>query len=213
MTATPLFTQVVGSHIWGHDTPDSDIDLIAVYADDPDEILSGIGPTKTRPQLFDPDGEIMKDVQSIEIGHLINLLIKTNPNAIFAVMSPEQVYMDCRFFGAYWRLRNIVETTMSKAIYPAIIGMAQGYLKAALNAETAVERDKCYLGRRRVIGFGERYLDGVIAFGPTDMTTGDPFAVFHAARDRSTLPERSPPEPYRKWLLALRRRMQVEAPV
>lgn len=60
MTATPLFTTTIGSHLWGHATAASDIDLLEVYAADPREILAGIGPTRGKAQrsrsCFDATG-------------------------------------------------------------------------------------------------------------------------------------------------------------
>lgn len=209
MTETPLFTTTIGSHLWGHATAASDIDHLEVYAADPREILAGIGPTRGKAQRMVRTADGLYDIQSVEVEHLVRLLIGANPNAIIWVMSPLVVAENERYAADLARLREIVPATMSQAIYSPVAGWANGYVKDAARSCDAALRAKCFLGCRRVIDFGIRYLGGEIAFGPTGMDgdLDECFQALAAAKERSTLPERADEAPYRAWLYGLRCRL------
>ncbi len=83
-----LFVSCVGSHMWGMQSPESDIDLVMIYIAPTKRILRGerIPPT-IRQEIAARGGEVY-DTLGWEIGHLINQLIKGNVNAIWYVTSP-----------------------------------------------------------------------------------------------------------------------------
>ncbi|MCU0638084.1 MAG: nucleotidyltransferase domain-containing protein, partial [Methanothrix sp.] len=83
-----LFISCVGSHMWGMQSEESDIDLVMIYIAPTRAILRAerISPT-IRQKIADRGGEIY-DTLGWEVGHLINQLIKGNVNAIWYVTSP-----------------------------------------------------------------------------------------------------------------------------
>ena len=86
-----LFISCVGSHMWGMQNEESDIDLVMIYIAPTRSILRGERiPSTIRQEIAARGGEIY-DTLGWEIGHLINQLIKGNVNAIWYATSPLHV--------------------------------------------------------------------------------------------------------------------------
>jgi predicted nucleotidyltransferase len=119
-----LFKTLIGSTMWGMDHPGSDRDVVAVYQQSTESILSGyrLETGKVREILVE-DG-IETDYQYTEIGYLINLILKGNINAIWAVTSPV-VVQDSNIL---YLLRDITVNNLSKRIYASIKGTAIGQM-------------------------------------------------------------------------------------
>ena len=118
-----LWTTEVGSSMWNMFIPGkSDHDYITVRACHTKEILEGRRIEKTWPQkkYIGKDG-IEIDESFIEIGHLINYLIKGNINYLWAITSPI-IIKDNTLLS---RLRDIVYNNPSKLPYFSINGMAK----------------------------------------------------------------------------------------
>jgi predicted nucleotidyltransferase len=119
-----LFRTEVGSHMWKMGTPESDRDIITVYAESILPILEGRRISTGKPQrsytIHDFEGTREVDEQFIEINHLINLLCKGNVNAIWAVTSPLIISSS----DTHQQLVAITNNTMAKSILPSIFGMA-----------------------------------------------------------------------------------------
>ena len=82
-----LYVSCVGSHMWGMNNEQSDIDLVMIYIAPTRAILRGEKiPFTVRQQIAPKNGEIY-DTLGWEIGHLIDQLIKGNINAIWYATS------------------------------------------------------------------------------------------------------------------------------
>jgi predicted nucleotidyltransferase len=114
-----LFKTEVGSGMWGMKKPESDTDVIEVYLQPTKDILSGIG-TKTKAQNHTYKGNDIIDTQYFELGHLVNLLIKGNINAIWAVTSPVVIMNSVE----RQELARLVLMNLTKASYASINGMS-----------------------------------------------------------------------------------------
>lgn len=84
-----LFITEVGSRMWGMEEFASDYDWVHIYQVPTRSILEGRKIPVTRPQKHytDDHGRLI-DASFMEIGHLVQLLISGNINAIWAVTSP-----------------------------------------------------------------------------------------------------------------------------
>jgi predicted nucleotidyltransferase len=83
-----LYISCVGSHMWRMESKESDIDLVMIYTVSTRRILRGEKfPVAIRQEMVARRGGIY-DTLGWEIGHLIDLLIKGNINAIWYATSP-----------------------------------------------------------------------------------------------------------------------------
>ena len=118
MTEELLFITEVGSYMWSMGTPESDHDHMVIFQQSTDEILYGYAPKTGRPQKKYFDEGVEYDCQYMEIGHLINLLVKGNVNAIWTATSPLVVQdYSTALIGGLRHLREIVNSNLSKASY------------------------------------------------------------------------------------------------
>lgn len=158
-----LFITTVGSHVWGMNTPKSDIDYYKCYIAPSEDFL--IGMTHMRGHEKQSDDE---DTSSFEIGHIIKQLKNGNLNHIIGVKSnlvveKSQVLLD---------LQDILDTNMGKNCYRSIRGMAahnyKRYFEDNCRGDLGPDAYKKKLGQvGRVIEFGIRILnDEGILFKP-----------------------------------------------
>lgn len=158
-----LFRTAVGSHAWGMNREDSDIDYYECYLADINDIL--LGKRFERGIQFDGGTRY-------ELGHIIAELKKGNLNHILGVLSP----MVFETGDEHNELQEIVRKTISKNCYHSIHGMTfNNYKRYFENSEKAVlgpptgplYKKKLYqIGR--VIEFGIRILEGKgISFEPS----------------------------------------------
>jgi predicted nucleotidyltransferase len=135
-----LFVNAVGSHMWSMQTEQSDVDLALVYIVDTNDLLAGHHIPTKKNRIFQEHGTEY-DIQYYELGHIMNLLLKGNVNAIWAVCSPVQyplfemnaesinsaVPEPVMQFGARVKqeLKSLVESNLSKNSYFSIRGMAE----------------------------------------------------------------------------------------
>ncbi len=95
-----LYISCVGSHMWGMENEESDIDLVMIYVVPTRRILRGEKfPATIRQEMAAREGGIY-DTLGWEIGHLIDLLIKGNVNAIWYATSPLVSFALSRSGGA-----------------------------------------------------------------------------------------------------------------
>jgi predicted nucleotidyltransferase len=200
-----LFETEVGSIMWGMQTPESDRDVMQVYAQPAREILSGMATTRNKPQRKFKQYSWEWDYQHFEIGHLVNLLIKGNVNAIWAVTSPivlleSEVLRD---------LRTITRDNLSKATYASIHGMAISNYHDNLKRPN-MAKNKAYKQALRTMTFGINLLErGEIKYTPIlkDVTVDDLKVAckeLDASYDNSKLPETPKEQPFRDFLYNLR---------
>ncbi|MFX0101633.1 MAG: DNA polymerase beta superfamily protein [Candidatus Hodarchaeota archaeon] len=130
-----LFHSIVGSHMWGVNHENSDLDLIEVYISSTFDVFTGkMARTKFKPRAsIQEAGQVDLvplasdvDITKMEIGHLVGLLKKGNINAIWTVMSP----IACEFeFEALSKLRPIVENNFSTKTWLSVKGLTMNNLK------------------------------------------------------------------------------------
>ncbi len=156
-----LFISCVGSHMWGMQNLESDIDLVMIYIAPTKRILGGerIPPT-IRQEIADRGGEVY-DTLGWEIGHLINQLIKGNVNAIWYATSPLVIKPS----PIQKELSCLVQSNLCRETYRSIKGMAESQIKS--EGEAAKKPGKGYRTAMRTINFGITLLsEGRISFAP-----------------------------------------------
>ncbi|MDD4448114.1 MAG: nucleotidyltransferase domain-containing protein [Methanothrix sp.] len=165
-----LFISCVGSHMWGMNSPESDIDLVMIYIAPTRSLLRGekIMPT-VRQQITARGGEIY-DTLGWEIGHLINQLIKGNVNAIWYVTSPLLVKPSI----LQEELSALVRANLCRQTFHSIKGMAESQIKSEEKpADKPGIAGKGYRTALRTINFGIKLLlEGKICFAPVLSTPG-----------------------------------------
>ncbi|MFZ3050986.1 MAG: nucleotidyltransferase domain-containing protein [Methanothrix sp.] len=155
-----LYISCVGSHMWGMESKESDIDLVMIYIVPTKRILRGEKfPATIRQEMAARGGEIY-DTLGWEIGHLIDLLIKGNVNAIWYATSPLVIMPS----ALQEELSAIVQANLCRESYHSIKGMAE----SQINSETGqlklsgiglVKRPgKGYRTALRTINFGIKLL-------------------------------------------------------
>lgn len=203
MGVRALYVSCVGSHMWGMQNRESDIDLVAVYAAPTRSILRGQRISPTIRQQITPCRGVIYDTMGWEIGHLINQLIKGNINAIWYASSPLVVKPSI----IQEELSALVKDNLCRESYRSIKGMAQSQMKSK---DKPAEAGK---GRRtalRTINFGIKFLrQGRIVFAPVLHTPGaeevrEKMSELDYAYEASSLPDGPDEEVFREFLLRLR---------
>ncbi|MEI6104041.1 MAG: nucleotidyltransferase domain-containing protein [Methanothrix sp.] len=198
-----LFISCVGSHMWGMQIQESDIDLVMIYIAPTRSLLRGerISPT-VRQQITARGGEIY-DTLGWEIGHLINQLIKGNVNAIWYVTSPLVIKPSI----IQEELSALVEANLCRDTYHSVKGMAQSQIKSE---EKPKMGGKGYRTAQRTLNFGIKLLlGGKICFAPALGTPGaeevtEKMCQLEEAYEASPLPDRPDEDAFREFLLRLR---------
>jgi hypothetical protein len=201
-----LFITTVGSHMWGMQTPESDIDQMLVYQESTRNILEGRPIRNTKPDsAFEQDG-IPVDRKCQEIGHLVNKLIDGNVNAIWTVCSPI-VVQDHPYLH---ELRKITEQNLSKASYASINGMAISQTKDHVKRAAVMPAGKSLRTCWRICEFGQMLLLGnEIKFRSVtgDISVSDAEWIIkglECAYIQSKLPERPDEKPFRDFMFKIR---------
>lgn len=155
-----LYISCVGSHMWGMESKESDIDLVMIYIVPTKRILRGEKfPATIRQEMAARGGEIY-DTLGWEIGHLIDLLIKGNVNAIWYATSPLVIMPS----ALQEELSAIVQANLCRESYHSIKGMAESQIKSEtgqlkLSGAGLVKRPgKGYRTALRTINFGIKLL-------------------------------------------------------
>ena len=196
-----LFISCVGSHMWGMQNLESDIDLVMIYIAPTKRILRGerIPPT-IRQEIADRGGEVY-DTLGWEIGHLINQLIKGNVNAIWYVTSP----LIIKPSPIQKELSVLVQANLCRETYRSIKGMAESQIKSEEGA--AKKPGKGYRTALRTINFGITLLsEGRICFAPVLHIPGveevmEKMVQLEEAYKTSSLPDLPDEEAFREFLL------------
>jgi hypothetical protein len=198
-----LFISCVGSHMWGMQNEESDIDLVMIYIVPTRVLLRGerILPT-VRQEIAAQKGEIY-DTLGWEVGHLINQLIKGNVNAIWYVTSPLVIKPSI----IQEELSALVQANLCKKTYCSIKGMAESQIKSEEKPKIA---GKGYRTALRTINFGLKLLrEGRISFAPVLHTPGarevmERMSQLEEAYEASLLPDLPDEEAFRDFLMRLR---------
>ncbi len=202
-----IFISCVGSHMWGMNSQESDIDLVMIYIAPTRSLLRSekIMPT-VRQQITARGGEVY-DTLGWEIGHLINQLIKGNVNAIWYATSPLLVKPSI----LQEELSALVRANLCRETYHSIKGMAESQIKSEEKpAENSRIAGKGYRTALRTINFGIKLLsEGKICFTPVLHTLGAEEVMERLQRlddayTSSHLPDRPDEDAFREFLLRLR---------
>ncbi|MFZ2473124.1 MAG: nucleotidyltransferase domain-containing protein [Methanothrix sp.] len=202
-----MFISCVGSHMWGMQSPESDIDLVMIYIAPTRAILRGDRISLTvRQQITTLGGEIY-DTLGWEIGHLINQLIKGNVNAIWYATSPLVIKPS----NIQEELSALVQANLCRQTYHSIKGMAESQIKSEEKpAENPKIAGKGYRTALRTLNFGIELLsEGRICFAPVLRTPGaeqvmEKVRRLEEAYAASPLPDRPDEDAFREFLLRLR---------
>ncbi|MFZ3111813.1 DNA polymerase beta superfamily protein [Methanothrix sp.] len=155
-----LYISCIGSHMWGMESKESDIDLVMIYIVPTKRILRGEKFPATIRQEMAARGGGIYDTLGWEIGHLIDLLIKGNVNAIWYATSPLVIMPS----ALQEELSAIVQANLCRESYHSIKGMAESQIKSEteqlkLSGAGLVKRPgKGYRTALRTINFGIKLL-------------------------------------------------------
>jgi predicted nucleotidyltransferase len=169
MTEKTLFITEVGSFMWGMGTPESDHDYIQIFQQPTYDILAGYAFPTSKPHREFVENGVEYDYQYMEVGHLVNLLLKGNINAIWAVTSPIVVQEHCAL--DFDNLRRITLNNLSKASYASISGMASSQLLDSTRRPKAtnMNKNKAYTTCLRTLNFGIRmFTTGELVYAPVN---------------------------------------------
>lgn len=114
MLKRKLFTTNVGSHMWGMETPSSDVDLFICYVAPLKDILIG---KKVKSKHHQVDN---RDMAIHEVGHVVRQIGDNNVNFMWGVLSPIVVSGS----RALQELYFLTTKNLSKKIYHSIHGLA-----------------------------------------------------------------------------------------
>lgn len=202
MNYETCFQTVVGSHMWGMDTPESDKDLFRCYIAPSEDFLLG----KRHDGGHQSHSEGI-DVASFEIGHVIRQLKKGNLNFIQGVMSGIMEETS----GEHEELKKIVRENIAKNVYNSVHGMSYKNYKKYFDKQSLSREDEAKKLKQigRVIMFGVRILQGDgITFEPYNIESRyavmDLIRILDKAYDRSKLPEKPDDKPFDDFLLKVR---------
>lgn len=204
MVKNILWETNVGSHMWGMEHEKSDIDIFQVYAENTLDILKGVAKSKS---YHNQEG--IMDYAVHEIGHVINHRLKGNVNFMWGIHSP--ITIKCPR-GFLLTLQKISNENLSKNTYHSIRGLAlKNMKKYILTKETPPPiRAKNARIILRTINFGIGLLMGKIRFYPVTANVSPDeielaIDVLERAYEESNLPETPDEEPFRDYLVWIRR--------
>jgi hypothetical protein len=201
-----LFINCVGSHMWGMENEESDIDLVMIYIAPTRSILRGERIRSTiRQEVVARGGEVY-DTLGWEIGHLINQLIKGNVNAVWYVTSPLHVKPS----PTQEELSRLVQANLCRETYQSIKGMAESQIKSETGAGASRKPGKGYRTALRTINFGIALLsEARICFAPVLHTpkageVSEKMKQLEEAYESSRLPDLPDEDAFRDYLMRLR---------
>lgn len=199
-----LFSTQIGSQMWKMNHKNSDIDIGRIDIMDSQSFLLGIkvkGKHKKK-------NEFNQDVAIQEIGHLIQLLIKGNVNAIWWVMSPLII---SQYRYSLNELRQIVAANYSKETYNSVRGLAKHnvyhFIEHGDNESLKYKKKLGIIGRTLMFGINLLIWEKAI-FNPVTIKNVEEIdnllERLNRALEQSKLPEKCNPEPFQNYLIKYR---------
>jgi predicted nucleotidyltransferase len=204
MTEQVLFKTLIGSHMWGMNHAGSDRDYMVVYLQSTKDILSGYPVFTGKPNVTVTEDGVECDYQYMEIGHLINLLLKGNVNAIWTVTSPCIIEDSPEL----QQLRGLVQKNLSKSSFASINGMAISQIKDETKRKSM--KGKGYRTGLRTLNFGIKMFEkGKLVYDPVGEVTGEDVEIafhrFNTAYMYTKLPEEPDVKSFRNYLYKIRK--------
>lgn len=202
----------IGSHIWSMNRDDSDIDLFKVFVVPTEDILKNIANTRSK---FIQENNT--DISLHEISVVVEQILKGNVNFLIGVMSP--IIIETSEW--HTKLKQIVVENISKNCYHSIHGLAIHNYKKYIEPGKDDSEKRCNK-ILRVLQFGKEILDtrplvinGRMVFNVKfefkSVSNGTPddilawIDMLNDAYKYSQLPEKSNEEPFRQFLLEIRK--------
>ena len=138
----------VGSHMWGMERPDSDLDIFEIYLADTRDILLG-----KQPKSYCYKVGTTEDISGHELGKALQMIMDGNINFVCGVYSPLIIF-DSNLFKQF---RSIALQNQSQKIYKSVHGMAIHNIKHLKLEGLTEKKAKTIL---RTIEFGIEFLNG-----------------------------------------------------
>jgi len=153
-----LFSTLTGSHVWNMQHGNSDKDLFVCYAAPSTDFLIG----KTHNKGHHSTSESV-DRTSMEIGKVVNQVLKGNVNYLVYVLSPVIEFTTPQ----HKILVNLTYMNLSRKCYGSIRGFAYGEFKNKVGINNEKDTQKVRRSIMRTINFGITLLGyGVVEFTP-----------------------------------------------
>lgn len=201
-----LFTTRIGSHAWGMNHSESDIDLFRVHVVSTKDLLCGSADVKSRHlKLKSKDGTKI-DCHVHEVGTLVYQLLKGNVNFVLGVMSP-WVEKSTGLVDLL-SLKQITEENVGKSIYHSVRGLGVHNYDKYIVTEKDTSPKKCNT-ILRTLEFAIRYLDtGKFKFEAVESGTPETVMEGIYRLDRAVMHSRLPASPrkgpFKEWLYGVR---------
>lgn len=210
-----LWETNVGSHMWGMERPDSDVDIFRAYAAPAREILIGTADMKSSHVIGD-----IEDCAIHEIGHIISHRLKGNVNFLWGIHSPIVLSGSQMGLGD---LKKISEENLAKNTYHSIKGLAVKNKKKYVDNtpkswEDFTEEVISFKKHKKIRIIARTAMMGVlllkgrgVRFPPVNIEVSSDDLVYminelDSAYEDSSLPEKPDEEPFRLWLEKIRMR-------
>ena len=153
----------VGSRMWKMEELSSDHDICVVFRYPVMKMIRGYVPQRTMKQRKIEIDDVEFDIQFIEVGHLVNLLILGNINAIWMTTSPIKYLTDRKFID----IELFVRQNPAKSIIRSCKGMAISQWADSKKRANVKSPVKSKLTAMRTLQFGINYLrTGELVYDP-----------------------------------------------
>ncbi len=137
-----IFKTIVGSQMFGTNTPTSDKDIAEIYMCDNDDLLGF---------EYKEHSDINKDYRRYEVGKFIKLLMNGNPNMLEILNSPQ----DCVLTTSeeWFYIQRFKDMFVTKNIYNTMVNYAKSQLKKSHGLNKLVNWEKDKTIRKSVLDF------------------------------------------------------------
>lgn len=142
-----IFITISGAHLYGFDSPDSDVDLRGTFAAPVRDILS-LRPPKETIETEDIVGGVEVEMVGHEIAKYLRLLVKPNGYVLEQICSPLVV----RTSDTHQQLIALAKAGLSRGLYRHYHGFATGELKAYHRGPARTVKQLLYLHRVLMTG-------------------------------------------------------------
>jgi len=134
LDVTPLFAAVNGAHLWGLQSPDSDVDVHGIYLKPTTKVLSiHPGDDVIQANIDTGPGLPVIEIQFFELQKVFNMLLNNNGNLVTMIKSPFVLYPGDNELGPeFWP--TIASTFITKNLKHYFKGYAFSQKKRALSS-------------------------------------------------------------------------------
>lgn len=137
-----LFRCIVGSHAFGTNTPESDMDIATIFMCDTEDLLGF---------KYKEHDDIDKDNRRYEIGKFIRLLMNGNPNMLEILKSPDSCILETT--PEFDELRQNSHLFVTKRLFETFVGYANTQINKAQGLNKKINWEKSKVERKDVLDF------------------------------------------------------------